>query len=76
VLGHDGEWPGAAALPGSPEKVAVLAERARRGLALWRPLDAALPRQRRQGAPAAALTDRRLVHDFLQRSSPAGGGAC
>jgi hypothetical protein len=30
------------ALPGSPEKVAVLAERARLGLSLWHPLDARL----------------------------------
>jgi hypothetical protein len=29
-----------AALPGSPEKVAVLEERARLGLALWHPADA------------------------------------
>jgi hypothetical protein len=28
------------ALPGTPEKVAVLMERARLGLALWHPLDA------------------------------------
>ena len=28
------------ALPGSPEKVAVLAERARLGLSLWHPADA------------------------------------
>src|SRR6185369_7890284 len=30
------------ALPGSPEKVAVLAERARLGVSLWHPLDAEL----------------------------------
>jgi len=30
------------ALPGTPEKVAVLEERARLGLALWHPLDAKL----------------------------------
>jgi len=30
------------ALPGTPEKVAVLEERARLGLALWHPLDARL----------------------------------
>ena len=29
-----------AALPGTPEKVAILEERARRGFALWHPLDA------------------------------------
>ena len=29
-----------AAAPGSPEKVAILEDRARRGLALWHPLDA------------------------------------
>ena len=32
------------ALPGTPEKVAVLEERARRGLSLWHPLDADLER--------------------------------
>jgi hypothetical protein len=31
------------ALPGTPEKVAVLRERARRRQALWHPLDAAIP---------------------------------
>jgi hypothetical protein len=31
------------ALPGTPEKVAVLRERARLGQALWHPLDATLP---------------------------------
>lgn len=31
------------ALPGSPEKVRVLAERARLGVSLWHPLDANLP---------------------------------
>jgi hypothetical protein len=31
-------------LPGTPEKVAVLEERARLGLALWHPLDATLER--------------------------------
>jgi hypothetical protein len=30
------------ALPGSPEKVAILAERARLGLSLWHPRDARL----------------------------------
>src|SRR5690242_18442394 len=30
------------ALPGSPEKVAILEERARLGVALWHPLDATL----------------------------------
>ena len=30
------------ALPGTPEKVAVLQERARQGLSLWHPLDATL----------------------------------
>jgi hypothetical protein len=30
------------ALPGTPEKVAVLEERARLGLSLWHPLDATL----------------------------------
>jgi hypothetical protein len=34
------------ALPGSPEKVAVLEERARLGLALWHPGDAPLDRSR------------------------------
>ncbi len=33
------------ALPGTPEKVAVLEERARLGLALWHPLDATLDRR-------------------------------
>ena len=32
------------ALPGTPEKVAILEERARLGLALWHPLDATLER--------------------------------
>jgi hypothetical protein len=31
------------ALPGTPEKVAVLRERARLGQSLWHPRDAALP---------------------------------
>ena len=31
------------ALPGSPEKVRVLAERVRLGVALWHPLDARSP---------------------------------
>jgi hypothetical protein len=31
------------ALPGTPEKVAVLRERARLGQTLWHPLDATLP---------------------------------
>jgi hypothetical protein len=30
------------ALPGTPEKVAVLEERARQGVALWHPLDAGM----------------------------------
>jgi hypothetical protein len=30
------------AAPGSPEKVAILQERARRGVALWHPSDAAM----------------------------------
>jgi len=34
------------ALPGTPEKVAVLQERARLGLSLWHPLDATLARRR------------------------------
>ena len=34
------------AVPGSAEKVAVLAERARRGQALWHPLDAPLDRRK------------------------------
>jgi hypothetical protein len=33
------------ALPGTPEKVAILAERARLGLSLWHPMDATLDRQ-------------------------------
>jgi hypothetical protein len=33
------------ALPGSPEKVAILEERARLGLALWHPLDAPMDRE-------------------------------
>jgi hypothetical protein len=40
------------ALPGSPEKVRVLAERFRRGDALWHPLDAKLPTDHADGAPA------------------------
>lgn len=31
------------ALPGSPEKVRILAERVRSGVSLWHPLDARLP---------------------------------
>ncbi len=42
------------ALPGSEEKIRVLAERARLGLPLWHPLDARLPgAQVAPGAPAA-----------------------
>ena len=37
------------ALPGTPEKVAVLEERARSRQALWHPLDAGLPPARRVG---------------------------
>jgi hypothetical protein len=37
------------ALPGTPEKVAVLMERARQGVSLWHPLDATL-----ENAPVAA----------------------
>jgi hypothetical protein len=37
-----------AALPGTPEKVAVLEERARRGLSLWHPLDAPMDVESRQ----------------------------
>jgi hypothetical protein len=45
-------------LPGTPEKVAVLRERARLRQALWHPLDAALPRT---AAPApGALADELL----------------
>ena len=40
------------ALPGTPEKVAVLEERARLGLALWHPLDATLEKH-----PVAVLAD-------------------
>ncbi|NBO90964.1 MAG: hypothetical protein EBV06_01400 [Planctomycetia bacterium] len=38
------------ALPGTPEKLAILEERARLGLSLWHPLDATLERmaQKRQ----------------------------
>jgi hypothetical protein len=34
-----------AALPGTPDKVAVLEERARLGVSLWHPLDATLDRR-------------------------------
>jgi hypothetical protein len=34
------------ALPGTPEKIAVLRERARLGLELWHPADALFPRGR------------------------------
>src|SRR5437773_11470261 len=37
-----------AALPGTPEKVAVLMERARLGLSLWHPLDAPMDRESRK----------------------------
>lgn len=40
------------ALPGSPEKVRVLAERFRLGVSLWHPLDAKLPIDKADGAPA------------------------
>ena len=36
------------ALPGSPEKVAILEERARLGLSLWHPCDATLERPARR----------------------------
>jgi hypothetical protein len=43
-------WP-TPALPGSPEKVAVLEERARMRVALWHPLDGPVDREsRRRGA--------------------------
>jgi hypothetical protein len=35
------------ALPGSPEKVAVLEERARLGVSLWHPLDAPMDAESR-----------------------------
>ena len=41
------------ALPGTPEKIAVLRERARRGQALWHPLDAATPDPAADPVPAA-----------------------
>ncbi len=41
------------ALPGTPEKVAVLEERARLGLSLWHPLDATLERPARKKAVVA-----------------------
>ena len=41
------------ALPGTPEKVAVLRERARRRQALWHPLDAAAPDPAAEPVPAA-----------------------
>jgi hypothetical protein len=41
------------ALPGTPEKVAVLEERARQGVSLWHPLDAV-------GADAPAVRPLRL----------------
>ena len=37
-----------AAPPGTPEKVAVLQERARSGLSLWHPLDAPMDRESRK----------------------------
>jgi hypothetical protein len=37
-----------AAVPGTPEKVAILAERARLGLDLWHPLDAPMDVESRQ----------------------------
>jgi hypothetical protein len=36
------------ALPGSPEKVAILQERARLGFALWHPLDAPMDIESKQ----------------------------
>jgi hypothetical protein len=43
------------ALPGTPEKVAVLEERARLGLSLWHPDDATLQRPARRKPPVAAV---------------------
>ena len=43
------------ALPGTPEKVAVLMERARLGLALWHPLDATLESAARKQKAQAAV---------------------
>jgi hypothetical protein len=36
------------ALPGSPEKVAILESRARRGVSLWHPKDAPMDRESRK----------------------------
>jgi hypothetical protein len=51
-----GDFNGQAALPeptdappGSPEKVAILEQRARLGQALWHPLDAPMPAQADEG---------------------------
>jgi hypothetical protein len=48
------------ALPGTPEKVAVLRERARLGQALWHPLDAALPTAAALAPTLAAGADELL----------------
>ncbi len=47
------------ALPGSEEKVRVLAERARQRLALWHPLDARFPGE--ASAPRAPAAGRLLA---------------
>jgi hypothetical protein len=46
--------------PGTPEKVAILQERMRRGVALWHPRDPCLVHERRRGP--------RLVHLALDES--------
>jgi hypothetical protein len=43
------------ALPGTPEKIAVLIERARLGLALWHPLDATLESAAKKQQPSAVV---------------------
>ncbi len=54
------------ALPGSKEKIRILAERARNGVSLWHPLDPRLDRVR-PGRPSRIA---RLLLDFLEEENP------
>jgi hypothetical protein len=55
------------ALPGSKEKIRILAERARNGVSLWHPLDPRLDRPR-PGRPSR--TARLLLDVVLDDESP------
>lgn len=57
------------ALPGSAEKIAVLAERAARGLSLWHPLDSRdddKPVQAEQDIESDCLSDVEKLADLLE----------